>query len=246
MQRGDDVSALQTQLGSLGFDAGRIDGIFGVRTDTALAEFQRNAGLVTDSICGPATVAALGRLGVSCDSPHSSASVRERERVRSGPSSLAGRLIAVGETGGLDALARSVSSAIAVAGGRTLLLQHPDGSEQAQRANTASADAYIGLGLTGGEQPAASCSTAYYRAPTGWQSPEGQRLAVLVQEPLPGLLGAKDGGIRGMAFPVLRETRMPAVVAELGPAAAVVERGAELAAAVTGALRRWLAHSEPQ
>src|SRR5205814_7300565 len=40
--RGDDVRALQRRLSSLGFDAGREDGIFGPRSDRAVREFQRN------------------------------------------------------------------------------------------------------------------------------------------------------------------------------------------------------------
>ena len=43
--RGDDVAELQRQLGRLGFDPGRVDGIFGPATTAALAEFQRNVEL---------------------------------------------------------------------------------------------------------------------------------------------------------------------------------------------------------
>ena len=64
MIRGDDVADLQRRLGALGFDAGRVDGIFGPDTDRALGDFQRNSGLVSDGICGPDTVAALARLGL--------------------------------------------------------------------------------------------------------------------------------------------------------------------------------------
>ncbi|MGD9754642.1 MAG: peptidoglycan-binding protein, partial [Acidimicrobiia bacterium] len=63
MMRGDDIADLQGRLGALGFDAGRADGIFGPLTAAALAEFQRNAGLSSDGICGPDTVEALHRLG---------------------------------------------------------------------------------------------------------------------------------------------------------------------------------------
>ena len=41
-----------------------------------------------------------------------------------------------------------------------------------------------------------------------------------------------------MSVPVLRETRMPAVIVEVGPAAAVVEQGPALAGALAGALGR--------
>src|SRR5205807_4048981 len=40
MLRGDDVAELQRRLGALGFDAGRVDGIFGEDTQRAVLEFQ--------------------------------------------------------------------------------------------------------------------------------------------------------------------------------------------------------------
>ena len=38
--RGDDVAELQRRLGTLGFDAGRVDGIFGEGTQQALLDFE--------------------------------------------------------------------------------------------------------------------------------------------------------------------------------------------------------------
>ena len=52
MLRGDDVAELQQRLCTLGFDTGRVDGIFGDATVRALGEFQRNAGLPVDGIVG--------------------------------------------------------------------------------------------------------------------------------------------------------------------------------------------------
>ena len=43
-----------------------------------------------------------------------------------------------------------------------------------------------------------------------------------------------------MALPVLRETRMPAVVLEVGPLERVVERTAQLADAVAAAVEGWV------
>ncbi len=65
MLRGDDVTELQRRLNMLGFDAGREDGILGPETEAAIGAFQRDAGLATDKVCGPATLGALGRLGVA-------------------------------------------------------------------------------------------------------------------------------------------------------------------------------------
>ena len=62
MLRGDDVAELQQRLCTLGFDTGRVDGIFGDATVRALDEFQRNAGLPVDGIVGGATLKELVRL----------------------------------------------------------------------------------------------------------------------------------------------------------------------------------------
>lgn len=53
--RGHDVAELQERLNSLGFFRGKVDGVFGVSTDTAVREFQKAismepTGLVTDSV----------------------------------------------------------------------------------------------------------------------------------------------------------------------------------------------------
>jgi N-acetylmuramoyl-L-alanine amidase len=42
-----------------------------------------------------------------------------------------------------------------------------------------------------------------------------------------------------MALPVLRESRMPASVLEVGPLDRLVERGAQFADALADALERW-------
>jgi len=42
MIRGEDVSELQSRLGSLGFDPGKVDGVFGPTTERAVLEFQHS------------------------------------------------------------------------------------------------------------------------------------------------------------------------------------------------------------
>jgi N-acetylmuramoyl-L-alanine amidase len=233
MLRGDDVADLQRRLGALGFDAGRVDGIFGARTEQALADFQRNTGLTVDRICGPATVGALHRVG---ERGEPVAGVRERQALLERPQTVKGLRVVVAESGGLDALARAVEREVAGTGAEVTVLHHPDGSEQAASANAVGAEAFVGLAV---EPSAACCATAYYVHPDGWASPGGRRLADLAQGVLPRALGVQDGGTRGMSIPVLRETRMPAVVCELGPAAQVVERSAAIAVALGQALAAW-------
>jgi N-acetylmuramoyl-L-alanine amidase len=91
---GDDVAALQQRLLDMGFDCGRVDGLFGVETDEALRDFQRNTGLVADGTCGPATFKALTRLSrtVTGGRPHD---MRDSEAInRAGPT-LSDKLVIV-------------------------------------------------------------------------------------------------------------------------------------------------------
>ena len=62
---GNDVKQLQQALGSLGFDCGFADGIFGAHTEAAVRKFQMNLGLFNDGIVGAATYASLNNLKFS-------------------------------------------------------------------------------------------------------------------------------------------------------------------------------------
>jgi N-acetylmuramoyl-L-alanine amidase len=45
--RGDDVAALQSRLTEMGFDCGRVDGIYGELTSGAVKEFQKSVGIAS-------------------------------------------------------------------------------------------------------------------------------------------------------------------------------------------------------
>ena len=79
--RGDDVGTLQSRLGRLGFDCGRVDGILGPATARALEDFQRNCGLDVDGVCGPATVRALEINGARTGTGPGVAAIRELEQL---------------------------------------------------------------------------------------------------------------------------------------------------------------------
>ncbi|WP_422444067.1 spore cortex-lytic enzyme [Thermoanaerobacterium sp. DL9XJH110] len=57
--RGRDVAQLQQKLNTLGFWAGKVDGIFGPKTKAAVKRFQRARGIRVDGIVGPQTFRAL-------------------------------------------------------------------------------------------------------------------------------------------------------------------------------------------
>lgn len=57
--KGDDVKAVQEALKAIGFDPGKIDGVYGQKTVAAVVAFQTARGLAVDGIVGPKTWAAL-------------------------------------------------------------------------------------------------------------------------------------------------------------------------------------------
>lgn len=236
MLRGDDVADLQRRLSALGFDTGRVDGIFGEQTASALAEFQRNCGLPVDAIVGGTTLRELRRVMPRHAAAELVTAVRDRERMRRAPRTLLGRRVAVGEEGGLDPLVAAVRRRLTGEGAVVVPVLHRDGSVQAEQANMAGVEVYLGLRLDP-ERP--RCAAAYYSG-FQYESPGGRHLAELVQALVAAALGVAPEGARGMSLSVLRETRMPAVVVEIGPPALVVERGTALADALVSALTAWV------
>jgi N-acetylmuramoyl-L-alanine amidase len=240
--RGDDVASMQRQLGALGFDAGRPDGIFGPETHAALSDFQRNVGLREDGICGPSTVQALSRYTAKITGRVLVAGVRERMRLSEAPRTLRGWHVAVGETGGLAAAVQATRRVLARSGADVLTVHNPDEVAQADEANAAKVDIYLGLGL---DTDLDGCRTSYFLGHDGFYSEAGRHLAGLAHDVVTGQLGLAPRGCRGTRRTILRHTRMPAVVVDLGPASVLVLRGAELADALEAALSQWVAHPIP-
>jgi N-acetylmuramoyl-L-alanine amidase len=235
MMRGEDVGELQRKLGALGFDSGRVDAIFGPLTERALKDFQRNVGLVTDGVSGPDVIAALGRLGAMTAGPVQVAGIREREYLERIPPRLADRRIVIGDLGGLNVPARGLARALREAGAITTVVDHPDRSVQATQANAFDAELYIGLCISADGEARA----AYY-ATNGFLSEGGRHLAELVAEAVAGWFPDDAMTAHGMRLPVLRETRMPAVVCHLPRIDVVVARYPQLAEALSGAISRWV------
>src|SRR2546430_1048263 len=209
MLRGDDVTELQRQLNSLGFDAGREDGILGEQTAGAVAEFQRNVGLAPDGFCGWTTVAALRRVGTLAAG--SVASVREREMLRRGPHGLGGKRVFITAAPGLEALGDAVCRGLAEAGAGALLdSAGSHGSLTAAPATQFGAALFLGLRAGAGDE---GCLCTYFSSGT-FRSEAGFPLATAVQDELRGVLPTAPDPC-GKAYGILRETRMAAGVCEL-------------------------------
>jgi len=235
--RGDDVADLQRRLSILGFDPGRIDGIFGNETAEALKDFQRNAGLPIDGMCGPRTLLDLIRVqtpegGVDLVSP-----LRERLSMRdTGNRTLAGREFAVGEPGGFAPGVVAICRNLRLAGARAIELHDPSSSRQAVAANTAAVDCFISIRIA---PERTTCTTAFYSG-FHYESVTSRQLAEIMQSRLPHALGLEDGGTCGMALPILRETRMPAIEIQLGSPTLVVQHTATFARMIVAALAEWV------
>ena len=187
--RGDDVAELQRRLGRLGFDAGRVDGIFGPLTARALDDFQRNIGLPPDGICGYETIHALQRLGDRTTGP-SIATVREAEQLRRAPARWPGAGSWWASSAASASCRRAVAKALRHAGATVMTLDEPDGSAHALAANRFGADLYLGLAPTDGV-----VTIAYYAVP-GFESVGGRRLAHLLHDHLAKLFLVADDAPR--------------------------------------------------
>jgi N-acetylmuramoyl-L-alanine amidase len=209
-----------------------VDGIFGPLTRSAVGEFQRNAGLVYDEVCGPDTVDALVRLEGRGGSASVTA-VRERERLRRSLGSLPQLRVVVGSDPAARVVMVDLASSLQQAG-VTVLLAEGDWSEQATAANGFDADVYLGLTVA----ETATVETTYFSVP-GYESHGGRRLADLVVKELPAAPGWGVGASRGMRLPILRETRGPAVLVQLGGPDHLAENRDLVVASFQRALDAW-------
>jgi N-acetylmuramoyl-L-alanine amidase len=230
--RGDDVAELQTVLGRLGFDCGRVDGILGPTTAHALEDFQRNSGLTVDGMCGARTVRALDVLARQTGNGPGVATLREFETLTS--KALADLRIVLGQFGGLSALTRQLTQALRLRGATVISSDEPDAAAQAAAANRFAATVYVGFEARA-EQVASAC---YYAVPA-FESAGGRSLAHslvrMFDTHLPSLRMAPVGA----RLPVLRETRMPAVLCVLGPVPRVVDTVPAIVTAAVDALEAW-------
>ncbi len=238
---GDDVTGLQRRLLGFGFDVGRVDGVFGVRTDNCLREFQANYGLIVDGACGPDTFSALRRLSRPRVSGGRADALREMEQLhRAGPG-LPGKVVIIdpghgGADGGttgwglveanvtLDLAQRVVGRLRAV--GVTAYLTRSElaadevlpETDRARFANATGADLVISLHCSSHHDPAADgVATYFYGSPSrGTTSTIGERFAGLVQRELVARTGLRDCRSHAGPLELLRFTTMPAVRVEVG------------------------------
>jgi N-acetylmuramoyl-L-alanine amidase len=247
---GDDVHALQERLIEMGYDIGRADGVYGARTASGLARFQREAGLVVDGSCGPQTMAALRRLGRKVIGG-SASELRESERFRHAGPTLVDKTIVIDPGhGGSDLgvvvpdgllrwteadlaydIASRLEGRLAAIGMRVHLTRGPNSRatmsdrDRATFANDLGADLFLSIHLDGHPNPAADgVATYHYGTSDGKVSTVGERLAGLVQREIVMRTGLRNCRTHAKSWDLLRLTRMPAVRVEVAYLTSPVDR----------------------
>lgn len=210
MLRGDDVADLQRRLNELGFDADKVDGIFGPNTDQAIHEFQHNRGLPRDGVAGPLTVGELRLVRRKAVTAGREA-IREREWMRHLPSTLLGLRLYIDPACRDDkesVLAWDVATTLMVdfqnMGGRPILSReadvHPPERIRARRANREGSDINLSFQLAGADEE----GVLYFQS-TMSHSEAGHFLAERIARHI-------EAPVIGRAAPFLKDTRAPAVV----------------------------------
>jgi N-acetylmuramoyl-L-alanine amidase len=191
--RGDDVVTLQQSLSLLGFDPGRVDGIFGPLTETALADFQANIAHTPDGTLTMATLRELERLAPRDTNRRMVSEVRQRvDLIREATTRRVG-------LGGHSPLMDRVAEALSENGLQVFILSGSD-EQQAEMAN----DAGVGAALFLSERAEFPISRVHFYESYRFRSLHGAEMSAIIARSL----GVESSG---MGLPVLRQTTMTAL-----------------------------------
>jgi N-acetylmuramoyl-L-alanine amidase len=224
LMHGDDVAALQSRLTEMGFDCGRVDGIYGPRTELAVKDFQKSVGATVDGKCGPATIIALIRLTkiVSGGAP---SILRESANQKNRGPALANKTIVLNPDGDdplvYDVAVRTEGRLLAL--GASVFLtrgekNNPSESERIAFTNNSSADLMISLHEDSYKNENAHGAATYFYGSEahGVHSIVGERFASLVQREICARTDFANCRTHAMTWDLLRLTKAPAVRIDLG------------------------------
>ena len=237
IMRGDDVSNLQDRLIQMGFNCGKVDGIFGANTERAVKEFQKSVGITSDGKCGPATLISLMRLvkTVSGGAPNQ---LREtiKHSVRS--PALANKVIVIdpswgGEFTGESAngvveseivfdLAQRLEGRLIALGVNVVLTRSANNSpleiDRIKVANSVNADLVIALKVDSYKNENANGVATYFygRDDKGVRSVVGERFANLIQREICARTDLLNCQTHAKSWDLLRLTVAPTVRIDLG------------------------------
>ena len=227
LMRGDDVAALQSRLTEMGFNSGRVDGIFGQMTEDAVKEFQKSVGVKVDGKCGPATIIALLRLTkiVSGGAP---AALRESAAQKNRGPALANKVIVIDpaseehEKEAVYDIAQRLEGRLLALGASVFLTRgahnNPSESERITFTNQNNADLLISLHVdTHVNASARGVATFFYGSDQhGVHSIVGERFASLVQREICARTDLHNCRTHAKTWDMLRLIKAPTVRIDLG------------------------------
>jgi N-acetylmuramoyl-L-alanine amidase len=224
LMRGDDVAVLQSRLTEMGFDCGRVDGIYGPRTELAVKDFQKSVGATVDGKCGPATIIALIRLTkiVSGGAP---SVLRESANQKNRGPALANKTIVLDPDGDdsfvYDVAVRTEGRLLAL--GASVFLtrgatNNPSEKERIAFTNSSNTDLMISLHEDSYKNENAHGAATYFYGSEahGVHSIVGERFASLVQREICARTDFANCRTHAMTWDLLRLTKAPAVRIDLG------------------------------
>lgn len=224
LMRGDDIAALQARLTEMGFDCGRVDGIYGPRTEEAVKEFQKSVGVIVDGKCGPATIIALIRLTkiVSGGTP---STLRQAANVQNRGPALANKVIVLNPNGNNDLvydMAVRTEGRLLALGASVFLTRgatnNPSEQERIDFSNASGADLTISLSIDSyTNEKAHGAATYFYGSDAhGIHSIVGERFASLVQREICARTDLTNCRTHAKTWDLLRLTTAPTVRIDLG------------------------------
>jgi N-acetylmuramoyl-L-alanine amidase len=237
IMRGDDVSNLQDRLIQMGFNCGKVDGIFGANTEQAVKEFQKSVGITPDGKCGPATLISLMRLvkTVSGGAPNQ---LRETVKHSVRSPALASKVIVIdpswgGEFTGESAngvneseivfdLAQRLEGRLIALGVNVVLTRSANNSplekDRIKVANSVNADLVIALKVDSYKNEKANGVATYFygRDDKGVRSVVGERFANLIQREICARTDLLNCRTHAKSWDLLRLTVAPTVRIDLG------------------------------
>ena len=237
VMRGDDVSNLQDRLIQMGFNCGKVDGVFGANTERAVKEFQKSVGITSDGKCGPATLISLMRLvkTVSGGAPNQ---LRESVKHSVRSPALANKVIVIdpswgGEFTGESAngvveseivfdLAQRLEGRLIALGVNVVLTRSANNSpleiDRIKVANSVNADLVIALKVDSYKNENANGVATYFygRDDKGVRSVVGERFANLIQREICARTDLLNCQTHAKSWDLLRLTIAPTVRIDLG------------------------------
>ena len=250
MQTGDDATALQRRLTDMGFNCGRVDGVFGPSTDHAVRDFQRNVGLKSDGVVGPDTMRALDRLNrtVIGGAPEQ---LRETQALAQMQTGTADKVIVIDPGHGgndpgrtladstvteqfiIDDICSRIEGRLSAIGTQVLLtrplgvnhLSPPTEHERAAFANRVGADLVISVHCDWEPSGTGHGAATYYYGSPRTHSMVGEKFADSLQEHIVERTQLADCRTHAKTWDLLRLTRMAAVRLEAGYLSNPLDRG---------------------